>query len=189
MMEEARKIVVFPGGQFFAVVGKLRMPQNPYLLSLPDILNEQSSATHRARNHEHRSGRIFLSDVEFYALHDPCTRVCGDLTRCHVQVGDISAAIDFYPEKYQGNDDKRRDYAQRQIRTEVLHFVQHHQVFSGLVDAMEVYRKSEGFVSVNKLQTLPATREGEGPIAEFLGRIRCPQPRFMAVNLARVLHS
>lgn len=188
-METTRKIVLFPTDRFFAIVGNLWLPQNPYLLSLPDIFNEKSCATHRARDHVHRPGRIFLSELELYSLQNPRRRICREMEQGHIGVGDIAAVVDFHPEKYRGNAEKRKEYRERKVQTEVLRFSLHQQVFSGAADSLEVYRRSEEFLGVSQLRLSPPDDPTVLPAGDFLESIQCSQPQFMAVNLGQVFHS
>ncbi|HEY6838985.1 MAG TPA: hypothetical protein VI389_09600, partial [Geobacteraceae bacterium] len=75
-MDAARKLVIFPTDQFYAVIGNITLPVNPYSMSLTDILTDQSAMTHRKGDHEHRPGKIFLSEAECYGLFDNTQRVC-----------------------------------------------------------------------------------------------------------------
>ncbi|HYS43095.1 MAG TPA: hypothetical protein VEM32_03850, partial [Geobacteraceae bacterium] len=63
-MDTARKLVIFPVDQFYALVGNVTLPKDPYGITLTDILNDRSALTHRQGDHEHRPGRIFLTDAE-----------------------------------------------------------------------------------------------------------------------------
>ncbi len=187
---DARKLVIFPVDQFYAVVGNVTLSQDPYGISLTDILNERSGMTHRKGNHEHRPGRIFLSAAEFYALDDNSRRICTAMTEVYIPVRQIRAAADVHPERYQGNPDKRRESEDRVRRHRELHFALHGHAMSGMADALEVYRKSEHFVGLTAISIDEETPPLAGvSLPEFLRRLGCPPPDFMAVNLRCVIHS
>lgn len=188
-MEMARKIVLFSTNQFYAIVGTIRMRENPYSLSMPDIFNNKSSATHRARDHEHKPGKIFLSDTEFYALNDNTERVCRSITSIHISLKDMRAAIDFHPEKHQGSAMRRKEYAEGVTATEIVRFTLHAHALSGMADRGEIYRRSERFVGINGVHIDDVAKSAGPTLPEFLERIGCPQPEHMAVHLGNVLHS
>ncbi|HEX8961251.1 MAG TPA: hypothetical protein VF775_06735 [Geobacteraceae bacterium] len=186
---DTRRLVIFPVDQFYAIVGNITLPQDPYGISLTDILNERSAMTHRKGNHEHRPGRLFLSDAEFYAMDDNTRRICASMTETYVPVRLIRAAADVHPERYQGNAAKRQESADRVRRHRELHFALRAHAVAGMADALEVYRKSEHFVGLTSV-TIGEEQSAAGhSLPEFLRRIGCPPPDFMAVNLRDVIHS
>lgn len=188
-MEKSRKIVLFPVGQFYAVVGTITMAADPYSLTITDICNDMSSATHGARNHLHRPGKIYLTAAEFYALNDNTRKVCQAMSSVHLALKDIRAAIDFFPERHKGNQFKRREYGERRVVKGPFRFALHAHVISGVADQQEVYRRSEQFLGLTEVavEELP---EPEGlSLPGFLEMICCPLPDYMAVNLANVFHS
>jgi len=194
-MELTRKIVLFPVGQFYAVVGTITMTVDPYRLTLTDICNDMTSATHRARDHHHRSGTLFLSAVEFYSLRNNAQKVCRTLQQVHLAVKNIRGIIDFYPERFEGNPLKRHEYRERHIEQGTVHFPLHEHVFSGVADELDIYRLSDIYRFSDKFIGLSKLRLEETPATEsftlpgFLENIGCRQPDYMAVNLANLFHS
>jgi len=189
-MDAARRLVIFPVDQFYAVVGNITLPKGSYGISLTDILNDRSSLTHRQGDHEHRPGRIFLTDAEFYALHDSTRRICKVMTEVFIPVQQVRAVIDVHPERYQGSADKRREAQERLRRSRELLFALHGHAVRGVAEALEVYRKSEQFVGLTgvAIDEEPATTACPS-VLEFLRHLGCPPPDFMAVNLKCVIHS
>ncbi len=188
-MENRRKLVLFPADQFYAVVGTITMTEDPYGMSLSDIFNDKSHGTHGAREHLHRPGRLYLSAVEFYALNDNAQRVCSRLDCVHLRLGDIRAVIDFFPDRYRGNELKRQEYGERKVLEGSLSFTLHGHVLSGATDERDIYRRSEEFIGLTRLRVeeMPDT-EGLSLLG-FLELIGCPPPGYMAVNLGNVFHS
>jgi hypothetical protein len=189
-MDVTRKLVIFPVDQFYVVVGNVTLPKDPYGISLTDILNDRSALTHRQGDHEHRPGRIFLTDAECYALHDNTRRICTAMIEVFVPVRQIRAVIDVHPERYQGNADKRRESQERVRRNRELLFALHGHTLHGAAETLEVYRKSDQFVSLTgvTINEEPAGAAGLS-LPGFLHQIGCPPPDFMAVNLGCVIHS
>jgi hypothetical protein len=189
-MEISRKLVIFPIDQFYAIVGNLTLPEDPYAVSLTDILNDRSAMTHRQGNHEHRSGRIFLDDAECFDLHDNTRRICAKMTEVYIPVHQIRAAIDVHPEHYRGNADKRRESEERRRRHRDLLFPLHGHTVRGVADVLEVYRKSDHFVGLTEvaIDDEPVTSAGVS-LSKFLHHLSCPPPDFIAVNLKCVIHS
>ena len=188
-MNASRKLVIFPVDLFYAIVGNVTMPQDPHGLSLTDILDDRSAMTHPKENHEHRPGRIFLTGAELYAPDDNTRRLCTAMTAIYIPVHLIRAAVDVHPEHYQGNPSKRLESRARVRRPRQLHFALHGHTVSGEADALEVYRKSEQFVGITAI-TIDEEQSAAGlSLPEFLRRIGCPPPDFMAVNLRYVIHS
>lgn len=189
-MDAARKIVIFPVDQFYAMVGNVTLRKDPYGMTLPDILNDRSAMTHRQGDHEHRSGRIFLTDAEIYALHDNTRRICTALNELFIPVHQIRAVVDVNPERYRGNADKRREAQERVRHSRDLLFALHGHAVRGVAEALEVYRKSDQFVGLTgvTIDEEPAAA-AVLPLPEFLRHIGCPPPDFMAVNMWCVIHS
>ena len=189
-MDTARKLVIFPVDQFYALVGNVTLPKDPYGITLTDILNDRSALTHRQGDHEHRPGRIFLTDAEFYALHDNTRRICTVMTEVFIPVQQVRAVVDVHPELYQGSADKRRESQERVRRSRDLTFALHGHAVRGVAEALEVYRKSDQFVGLTgvAIDKEPASAAGLS-LAEFLHHIGCPPPDFMAVNLRCIIHS
>lgn len=194
-MDNTRKVVLFPVDQFYAVVGTITMAANPYRLTLTDICNDMTSATHAARDHHHRSGTIFLTDVNFYSLHDSSQTVCCTLDVVHLAVKNLRAIIDFHPEHFVGNDLKRREHQERNVEEGYVRFPLHDHVFHGVADELDIYRLSDIYRFTDKFIGLSKLRIEEAPVTarrslpDFLQEIGCPQPDYMAVNLANVFHS
>jgi len=188
-MENSRKLVLFPVDQFYAVVGTVRMSVDPYGLTIPDICNEMTSATHAARDHLHRPGRIYLFDAEFYALKDNRRKVCSTLDTVHLAMKDVRAIIDYHPERYKGNPVKRREYGERRVVEGSVRFSLHAHVLSGVADERDIYRQSEQFVGLYNLKVEDVPPADRLSLPGFLDSIGCRQPEYMAVNLARVFHS
>lgn len=191
-MESERKLVIFPVDQFFAVVGTITMPEiggGPYSLTLADICNDKSSATHASREHLHRPGRIYLSQVECYSLNDNTRKVCSSMSTVHLGLKDIRGVIDYHPEKFKGNPAKRQEQQERMLKMGSVKFHLHEHVLSGVAEELDIYRLSEKFIGLSslKVEELPETEDLSLP--SFLGRIGCGQPNYMAVNLANVFHS
>jgi len=188
-MDFARRLVVFPTDQFYAVVGTVVMETDPYLLTITDICNERSSATHGAREHLHRPGKIYLTEAEFYSIEDNTQKVCTSMPSVHLAQKDIRAIIDYYPERYRGNPFKRQEYEERRVVEGGLKFLLHAHVVGGVADQQEIYRRSEQFIGLTRvaIEELPETDGLSLP--GFLELIGCGRPDFMAVNLANVLHS
>jgi hypothetical protein len=189
-MDTARKLVIFPVDQFYAVVGNITLPKDPYGISLTDILNDRSALTHRQGDHEHRPGRIFLTGAECYALHDNTRRICTVMTEVFIPVQQVRAVVDFHPERYKGSADKRRESQERVRRSRELLFALNGHAVRGVAEALEVYRKSDQFVGLTgvAIDEEPATAPGLS-LPEFLHHLGCPPPDFMAVNLRCVIHS
>ncbi len=189
-MDKTRKLVIFPVDQFYALTGNVTLDRDPYSITLTDILNDRSAMTHRQGDHEHRPGRIFLTDVEFYPLHDNTRRVCTAITKAFIPLHQIRAAVDVHPEHYQGNSEKRREAKERVRRNRELLFALHGHTVRGVAEELEVYRKRDQFVGLTGVEIGedPATAAGLS-LPEFLRHIACPPPGFMAVNLWCVIHS
>jgi len=188
-MELARRLVVFPIDQFYAVVGTVVMATDPYRLTITDICNERSSATHGAREHLHRPGKIYLTDVELYSLQDNTQKVCGSLGAVHLSLKDIRAIIDYHPERYQGNAFKRQEYEERRVVEGAVRFVLHEHVVSGVADQKEIYRRSEEFIGLTRVAIEDIPEASGLSLPGFLELVGCRQPDYMAVNLANVYHS
>ena len=194
-MEKTRKVVLFPVDQFYAVVGTFTMPVDPYRLTLTDICNDMTSATHGARDHLHRPGTIYLSSVEFYSLHDNTQKVCQALDVIHLAVKNIRGIIDFHPELFEGNPIKRQEHMERQPQPGSVRFPLHDHVLHGVADEYEIYRLSDIYRFTDKFIGLSSLQIEEAPVADhlsltgFLTRIGCRHPDYMAVNLANVFHS
>jgi len=188
-MEFARRLVVFPTDQFYAVVGTAVMETDPYRLTIPDICNERSSATHGAREHLHRPGKIYLRDADFYLLEDNTQKVCCGMESVHLPLKGIRAILDFHPERYQGNASKRQEYEERRVVEGALHFVLHAHVVSGVADQKEIYRRSEEFIGLTRIEIRDLPETSGLSLPGFLELIGCSQPDYMAVNLANVFHS
>jgi hypothetical protein len=188
-MENSRKLVLFPIDQFYAVVGTISMAEDPYSLTITDICADKSSGTHGARDHLHRPGRIYLSGTEFYALKDNRQRVCRSLDTVHLATKNIRAAIDFYPDRYKGNPFKRREFEERSMVEGSLRFALHAHVLSGVADERDIYRRSEQFIGLSRLRVEEEPATDRLSLPGFLESIGCRQPEYMAVTLARVIHS
>lgn len=188
-MENSRRLVLFPTDQFYAIVGTIRMREDPYLLSIPDIFNDKSAATHWARDHEHKPGKLFLSETTFFSLYDNTQRACPSIPAIHISLKNVRGAIDLHPGRYQGNDEKRKEYGERTTSTEIMRFTLHDHALSGMVDMREVYRRSEQFVGVNGLHIDDQRRSSALTLPEFLDHIDCPHPEYMAVHLGNALHT
>lgn len=194
-MKKTRKVLLFPVDQFYAVVGIFTMPVDPYRLTLTDICNDMTSATHGARDHLHRPGTIFLTSVEFYSLHDNTQKVCQTLDVIHLAVKNIRGIIDYHPELFEGNPIKRQEYIERKPQPGSVRFPLHDHVLYGVADEYEIYRLSDiyrfsdKFIGLSGLQIeAPPTAVGLS-LPDFLARIGCRHPDYMAVNLANVFHS
>lgn len=188
-MDAARKLVIFPVDQFYAVVGNITLPQDPHGVSLIDILNDRSAMTHRKGNHEHRPGRIFLTDAECYALHDNTRRICTLMTEAYIPVQQVRAAIDVHPERYKGCADKRHEAKERVRHHRQMLFALHGHPVCGVADAFEVYRKSDQFVGLTSVAIDEEPAAAGLSLPKFLHHLGCPLPDFMAVNLRCVIHS
>jgi hypothetical protein len=189
-MAESRKLVIFPVDQFYAVVGNLSLPEDPYGVTLPDILNDRSAQTHRPSDHDHRPGRIFLAEAEFYDLHDNTRRVCAGLTEVYIPVKEIRAALDVHPERYQGSAAKRQEAQERVLRRRrPLLFALHGHLVRGVADGLEVYRKSEQFVGLTEVAIEEPPPSAGLSLHGFLQLVGCPPPAFVAVNLGCVIHT
>jgi hypothetical protein len=194
-MENTRKVVLFPVDQFYAAVGNITMTVDPYRLTLTDICNDMTSATHGARDHHHRSGTIYLSSVEFYSLRDNTQKVCRTLNVVHLAVKNIRGIIDFYPERFEGNPLKRQEHLERKLEEGSVRFPLHDHVLYGVANELDIYRLSDIYRFTDKFIGLSSLRIEETPATEnlslpgFLERIGCRHPDYMAVNLANVLHS
>ncbi|PLX83492.1 MAG: hypothetical protein C0617_11220 [Desulfuromonas sp.] len=188
-MSSARRLILFPKDQFFAVVGTITLPDDPYALTIPDIFNEQSSATHWARDHMHRSGKVYLTDTEFFALNDPQRRICPSMTTAHIDVNDLLAVTDYHPDRYLGNDAKRQEYEERKTQMEPIRFLLRAHTFNGIADSQEIYRKSDSFVNITDISIDYAGVAPSFSLASFLRRIGGPTPNHMAVHLGNILHS
>ncbi len=190
-MDNARKLVIFPVDQFYAIVGTITMAmqEGPYSLTLADICNEKSSATHDARDHMHRPGKIYLTAAEFYSLRDNKQKVCSTMSAVHLALKDIRGVIDFYPDRFQGNPLKRQEHKERNLREGSVQYSLHEHVLLGVADESDIYRYSEQFLGLSRLRIkeLPDTEDLFLP--GFLEMIGCPKPDYMAVNLANVFHS
>jgi hypothetical protein len=190
-MENCRKLVLFPVDQFYAIVGSiaLTMEGGPYSLTIADICNEKSSATHGAREHLHRPGKIYLSAVEFYSLRDNTQKVCSNLNTVHLALRDIRGIIDYHPEHFQGNPLKRLEHKERRLREGSVRFCLHEHVFFGVADESDIYRLGEQFIGLSKLRIEEVPETENLSLPGFLEMIGCRQPDYMAVNLAGVFHS
>lgn len=188
-MNTTRKIVVFPTSKFFAIVGTITMAEDPYDMSLTDICNFKSHATHHAREHEHKPGKLFLTDTEFYSLKDNSQRQCVDLDQIHIALKDIEAIIDVEPAYFTGNKEKRAEQEQRYATKEKIRFVLRSHVISGSVDSQKVYRNSGAFVSISHVSIDDADNSSNQDLSQFLESIKCPQPAYMAIYLENILHS
>ena len=189
-MDKARKLVIFPVDQLYALVGNVTLDRDPYGITLTDIFNERSALTHRQGDHEHHPGRIFLTDAELYSLHDNTRRVCTAMTEIFIPLHQIRAVVDIHPERYQGNPEKRREAQVREHRSRELLFVLHGHSVRGVADELEVYRKRDHFIGLTGVGIVekPVTAAGLS-LPEFLRHIACPPPDFMVVNLRSVIHS
>ena len=191
-MENGRKLVIFPGDQFYAIVGTIRMPDvegGPYGMTLADLCNDKSGATHGAREHLHRPGRIYLTDAEFYALRDNTQKVCATLNAVHLALKDIRGIIDYHPGRFEGNARKRREQQERTLKMGSLRFLLHDHVLSGEAEEADIYRLSEKFLGLSRLQVEEFPEMANLSLPGFLEMVGCRQPDYMAVNLARVYHS
>jgi len=188
-MDLSRKLVIFPVDQFFAIVGFIRMVEDPYSLSIPDIFNHKSEQTHGARDHEHKPGRIFLQDVQFYSLKDNSREICQSLTHIHIATKDVRAVIDFHPERFKGRDALRMEAEERIIDEERMLVALHGHVISGDVHPWAVYRSSHEFVGMSTV-TIDEPDESHGlSLPAFLQFIGCPSPNYMAIHLGQTIHS
>ncbi len=191
-MEDGRKIVLFPVDRFYAVVGTITLldvTEGPYSMTLADICNHKSSSTHSAREHMHRSGRLYLSAAEFYSLRGHRPKVCDTMNAVHLPLNSIQGIIDFHPERFQGNPLKRQEQLERGLEMGRISFLLHEHVLSGVACEMDIYRLSDQVIGLSQLRVdeLPETEYLSLP--GFLETIGCPQPDYMAVNLAAVFHS
>jgi len=192
MMETGRKLVLFPTDQFFAIVGTIAMSElaaGPYSMTIADICNDKSSATHGARDHMHRTGRLYLTGTEIYSLHDNSQKVCTTLDTIHLPLENIRAIIDFCPEYFQGDPRKRQEQQERDLPKGRLRFSLHEHVLSGEAAEWDIYRLSEKFIGLSQLRVEELPARANLSLPGFLELIGCPQPDYMAVNLATVFHS
>jgi len=188
-MDLSRKLVIFPVDQFFAIIGVIHMIQDPYAHSIPDIFNHKSEQTHGARDHEHKPGRIFLHDVQFYSLADNRRQICTSLTQIHIPTKDIRAVVDFHPERFKGRDELRMEAEERIIEEERILVALHGHIISGDVHPWVVYRSSHEFVGMSTV-TVDETDESHGlSLPAFFQAIGCPSPTYMAVHLGQTIHS
>lgn len=193
-MQNTRKVVLFPVDQFFAVVGTITMAVDPYRLTLTDICNDMTGATHGPRDHHH-SGTLYLSSAEFYSLRDNTQRVSLALDVVHVAVKNIRGIVDFFPEFFEGNPHKRHEHNERNLEKGSIKFPLHDHVLHGVADELDIFRLSDIYRFTDKFIGLSNLRIEEIPATEnlslpdFLGRIGCHHPNYMAVNLANVFHS
>lgn len=188
MSDLSRKVIVFPTSQFSAVIGKVTLPEDPYSLTIPDILNDKSSATHHAREHLHRPGKIYLSEIEAFSLGYDRRRVCHSLKTIHLSVEHVAAVVDYFPDKYRGNREKRLEYRERKVVEDELQFVLQDHVICGVADQREIYRRSESFIGLSRLR-FEESPQDRFSLPDFFAEVGCPLPEYMAVNLARVFHS
>lgn len=133
-MSKTRKVVLFPVDQFYAIVGTFTMPVDPYRLSLTDICNDMTSATHGARDHLHRPGTIYLSSVEFCSLRDNTQKVSQTRGVIHLAVKNIRGIVDFHPELFEGDPIKRQEYEERKPQPEGVRVPLHDDVLHGVAD-------------------------------------------------------
>ena len=194
-MANVRKVVLFPVDQFYAVVGILTMPIEAYRVTLTDICNDMTSATHSARDHLHRPGTLFLTSAEFYSLHDNTRKVCQTLDVIHMAVKNIRGIIDFNPELFEGDPVKRREHSERNLQPGSVSFPLHDQLLHGVADEYEIYRLSDiyrftdKFIGLSRLHIEEPPETENNSLPSFLDRIGCQHPEYMAVNLANVFHS
>ena len=194
-MESSRKVVLFPVDQFYAVVGTFNLPVHAYRVTLTDICNDMTSATHSARDHLHRPGTLYLTEAEFFSRHDNTQKVCQTLDIIHMAVKNIRAIIDFHPERFEGDPVKRQEHRERQLQLGRVSFPIHDHVLHGIADEYEIYRLSDIYRFTDKFIGLSQLHIDEGPMPDhlslsvFLQRIGCRHPEYMAVNLANVFHS
>jgi hypothetical protein len=193
-MQNTRKIVLFPVAQFYAVVGTITMVMDPYRLTLTDICNDMTGATHFVGDHHH-SGTVYLSSVEFYSLRDNAQRACTTLDVAYFAVKNIRGVIDFHPERFEGNPHKRQEHAERKLEVGTVKFPLYDHVFCGIADELDIYRLSDiyrftdKFLGLSRLSIEEIPKTGELPLPDFLHGIGCGHPGYMAVNLANVFHS
>lgn len=188
-MEFSRRLVLFPSDQFYAVVGDVRLQEDPYQVSIPDIFNEKSRMTHWARDHEHRSGKLFLSNTAFYDLADNRRRVCPTMTTAHLPLASLRAVADYHPENYIGSEAKRLEFEERISTPSQMRFTLNRHTLEGTVCDLEVYRRSEQFVGVSRLRVMDHPTGPHLSLPAFFEEIGCPQPEYMAVHLGNVFHS
>lgn len=188
-MEFSRRLVFFPTDQFYAVVGDVRLREDPYQLSIPDIFNEKSRMTHWARNHEHRSGKLFLSNTVFYDLTDNRRRVCPGMTTTHLPLASLRAVADYHPGHYVGSEAKRLEFEERISTPALLRFTLHGHTLEGTVCDLEVYRRSEQFVGVSRLRVVDDEADSALSLPAFFDHIDCPRPEYLAVHLGNIFHS
>jgi hypothetical protein len=193
-MENTRKVVLFPVDQFYAVVGTITMAVDPYRLTLTDICNDMTGATHGPRDHHH-SGTLYLSAVEFYSLRNNAQKVCGTLDVVYVAVKSIRGIIDYDPERFEGNPLKRQEHQERKLEEGSVKFPLHDHVLYGVADELDIFRLSDiyrftdKFIGLSRLRIEEASAMDNLSLPDFLHRIGCRQPDYMAVNLANVFHS
>ena len=194
-MEYTRKIVLFPIDQFYAVVGTVTMALDPYRVTLTDICNDMTSATHQARDHHHRSGTLYLTEVEFYSLRNNAQKVCGSMDIVHLAVKNIRGIIDFHPERFEGNPLKRQEHLDRNLEEGSVCFPLHDHVFCGVANELDIYRLSDiyrfsdKFIGLSRLRLMETPETESLSLSGFFAMIGCRQPDYMAVNLANVFHS
>lgn len=194
-MEKTRKIVMFPVDQFYAIVGTLTLGIDPYRVTLTDICNDMTSATHRARDHHHRSGTLYLTGVEFYSLRNNTQKVCGTLNIIHLAVKNIRGLIDFNPERFEGNPVKRQEHHERNLEEGSVCFPIHDHVLCGAASELDIYRLSDiyrfsdKFIGLSKLRLLETPATEQLTLPGFLAMIGCQEPDYMAVNLGNVFHT
>ena len=70
-----------------------------------------------------------------------------------------------------------------------LRFLLHDHVLSGEAEEADIYRLSEKFLGLSKLQVEEFPEMANLSLPGFLEMVGCRQPDYMAVNLARVYHS
>lgn len=190
-MENGRKLVIFPTDQFYAIIGTiiLAMADGPYSLTLADICNEKSSATHGAREHLHRPGKIYLTGAEIYSLRDNTQKICSTMKTLHLALKDVRAIIDFHPERFQGNPLKRQEHKERKLREGSVCFSLHEHVLRGVADESDIYRLSEQFLGLSRLQMESMPEVTKLSLPGFFEMIGCPTPDYMAVHMSNVFHS
>lgn len=190
-MESSRKLVFFPIDQFYAIVGTITMDIDggPYSTTLADICNEKSSATHAAREHLHRHGKIYLTETEIYSLRDNTQLVCSAMKTVHLALKDVRAVFDYHPERFQGNPLKRLEYKERKLREGSVRFSLHDHVLCGVADESDIYRYSEQFLGLSQVRIEEVPEMMNLSLPGFLEMIGCPPPDYLAVHLGNVFHS
>jgi hypothetical protein len=188
METNSRRLVVFPTSQFYAVVGTVQMPENPYQLTIPEIFNERSHMTHAARDHEHRPGKIYFTDTEFYGLHDNSKRLCHHMDIIHIAVNDILVATDFYPERFVGRDHQREDYKTRKLPKDRIRFLLNANTLSGSAESLVIYRSHDRFLGVSEVAFEDDDETATLSLTRFFEHIGCPVPDYMAIHLGTIFH-